>query len=45
MVLDAGRKSAGSTANPVASAPAQPRRGKTPDEALDLAYAQIQATR
>lgn len=42
-VQTAATKTRGSQSDPAASAPAQPRRGRTPDEALDLAYQQFRS--
>ena len=39
LIRQAADKSRGSTANPIASAPAQPRKFRTPDEAIDAAFA------
>ncbi len=38
LVAQAARKRAGSSSDPAASAPAQPRRPRTPDEALDQVF-------
>ncbi len=38
LVAQAARKRAGSSSDPVATAPAQPRRPRTPDEAVDLVF-------
>lgn len=39
LVAQAARKRAGSSSDPAASAPAQPRRPRTPDEAVDSVFA------
>lgn len=38
LVADAAKKRAGSSSDPAAAAPAQPRRPRTPDEALDQVF-------
>ncbi len=44
-VQQAAKKSAGSTVDPAASAPAQPKRPRTVDEGLDQIFSQINAGR
>lgn len=43
LVAQAARKRAGSSSDPAANAPAQPRRPRTPDEALDQVFGAIGA--
>jgi len=44
LVADAARKRAASTSDPAASAPAQPRKPRTPDEALDQVFSAYAGT-